>query len=258
MYEAAGDTDAARDLRRLAADEDKKLRDYCGKEGLYYRRDRTEVYGFKKVDNFEKGGIINKKKSEWDNDLPPRGQITEHIGEDYIYSYVANELRIDENTATTLTDSIMAFTDDYYTDIREFQRGGHIADENYIKSLSDNIEDYIKKAPRWNGGETFRGCTVSDDEFLLYKQGFINEMGGTSSWSNVESISKDFANQNVTNERPNKIIFHCDTQSKGTGIKHISVFEEEYEVICSKESHYEVLKIEVDDDNVNHVYLKEV
>lgn len=64
MYEAAGDKDAARDLRRLAKDEDRKLRDYCQKEGLSYRRDRTEVYGYKKVDISENGGIIIKNVSE--------------------------------------------------------------------------------------------------------------------------------------------------------------------------------------------------
>lgn len=62
MYEAAGDKDAARDLRRLAQDEDRKLRDYCQKEGLSYRRDRTEVYGYKKVDISENGGIIEEKE----------------------------------------------------------------------------------------------------------------------------------------------------------------------------------------------------
>ncbi|MCM1055875.1 MAG: phage minor capsid protein, partial [Bacteroides sp.] len=46
MYEAAGDTDAARDLRMLAQLKERELRAYCGKEGLRYRRDRTEVYGF--------------------------------------------------------------------------------------------------------------------------------------------------------------------------------------------------------------------
>lgn len=64
MYEAAGDENAARDLRRLAADEDRKLRDYCQKEGLSYRRDRTEVYGYKKVDISENGGIIKEKVSK--------------------------------------------------------------------------------------------------------------------------------------------------------------------------------------------------
>lgn len=64
MYEAAGDKDAARDLRRLAKDEDGKLREYCRKEGLSYRRDRTEVYGYKKVDISENSGIIIKNVSE--------------------------------------------------------------------------------------------------------------------------------------------------------------------------------------------------
>lgn len=64
MLEAAGEKDAARDLRRLAIDEDRKLRAYCEKEGLHYRRDRTEVYGYKnKVDISENGGIINAAKA---------------------------------------------------------------------------------------------------------------------------------------------------------------------------------------------------
>lgn len=63
MLEAAGDKDAARDLRRLASDEDRKLQDYCRKEGLYYRRDRTEVYGYKKVDISENGGIIKAERN---------------------------------------------------------------------------------------------------------------------------------------------------------------------------------------------------
>lgn len=46
MYEAAGDKDDARDLRRLAVDQDRQLREYCKKEGLHYRMDRTEVYGY--------------------------------------------------------------------------------------------------------------------------------------------------------------------------------------------------------------------
>ena len=219
--------------------------------------DGGDKSAFAGVDKSGNGGIIEEKKDEWDNGLPPRGQLP-HIDEDALYSYVANELKIDENKAITFTDSVIAFTDDYYTDIRKFQRGDYVADEHYIKFLSDNIEDYIKKAPRWNGGETFRGCTVSDDELSLYKKGYFKDMGGTSSWSNVEDVSKDFAEDNVTIERPNKIIFHCDTQSKGTGIKHISVFENEYEVICSKESCYEIIKMETDYNNFIHIHLKEV
>lgn len=157
-----------------------------------------------------------------------------------------------------MTDSVMAFTDDYYIDIRSFQRGESPNAIDKIKEMAEDIETYIKKAPRWNGGETFRGCTISDDELSTYKVGTLKTMGGTASWSNLESVSMDFAKHNVSRERPNKIIFHCDTQSKGTGIKHMSVYEKEYEVICSKESMYEIFRIESDNDSNIHVYLKEV
>lgn len=76
MLEAAGDKDAARDLRRLAVDEDRKLRAYCEKEGLHYRRDRTEVYGFKnKVDIPKNGGIIK----ETDKFIMPADKIDQFL-----------------------------------------------------------------------------------------------------------------------------------------------------------------------------------
>ena len=65
MLEAAGDKDAARDLRRLAAEDERKLRAYCDKEGLSFRRDRTEVYGYKnKVDKSKENGIIKENLSK--------------------------------------------------------------------------------------------------------------------------------------------------------------------------------------------------
>lgn len=69
MLEAAGDMDAAGGLRRLAADENRKLRDYCEKEGIYYRRDRTEVYGYNKaVDKSKESDIIKIKDAHEAND----------------------------------------------------------------------------------------------------------------------------------------------------------------------------------------------
>ncbi len=230
---------------------------------LMYFENIKDYQDFKKnywnhVDNSGKSGIIKvENKSEWENNLQPRGQLP-HINEDDLYSFVSNELKIDEKSAIKMTDSVMAFTDDYYTDIRSFQRGEFSEANDEIREIAANIETYIKKAPRWNGGETFRGCTISDDELSTYQVGALKTMGGTSSWSNVENISIDFAKHNVSYERPNKIVYHCDTQLKGTGIKHMSVFEEEHEVICSKESIYEILKIETDNNDNIHVYLKEV
>lgn len=69
MLEATGDKDAARDLRKLAADENRKLQAYCEKEGLSFRRDRTEVYGYNKaVDKSKESGIIKVKDVHEVND----------------------------------------------------------------------------------------------------------------------------------------------------------------------------------------------
>lgn len=61
---------------------------------------------------------------------------------------------------------------------------------------------------------------------------------------------------NVSEERPCPIIYHCDTQSRGTGIRHISMYENESEVLCSNESKYIIVQIIPKEDYV-HIYLKE-
>ncbi len=228
-------------------------------DGLTEIADDLTKHPGKLLTNASKSDIISSK---WDNGLPPRGQVTEKIPEDQLYSFVANELHISEDEAIGYVDSVMAFTDagsDIYSEIRRYQRGDKLQflSQEEVKELSDGVETYIQKAPRWNGGTTFRGASVSDDELASYIQGTPIQMGGTASWSGTQSIARDFAERNTSFERPNSVIYHCETQSKGTGIKHISVFEHEDEILCSKESGYIVERIEVDDDHITHVFLRE-
>lgn len=212
-----------------------------------------ELSTAEELKNASKSDII--KKNEWDNGLKPRGQLP-HIEKENIYSFVANELGISEEKSIDYVDSVTSFTDMLFTEIRRYQRGETVSTD--VRKISESIEEYIKAAPRWNGGTTYRGCLVSDAELSLYKPGYIiNSMGGTSSWSNIKEIAIGFAKSKPMYERPNPVLFHCDTQSKGTGIKHLSIFEEESEVLCSKESKYIVQRVEVDDENITHVYLKE-
>lgn len=44
--EAAGDTEGAKELRQKIAEENKQLKEYCHREGLTYRQDRTRTYGY--------------------------------------------------------------------------------------------------------------------------------------------------------------------------------------------------------------------
>ena len=222
----------------------------------------------KSLANSGNGGTMTVKESAtkanpWQNGLPPRGQVKEKIAEEDLYKWVANDLGISESQATEYVDAVMAFTDagsDIYSEIRRYQRKEpqQFLEEAEAKKLSDDIETYIKKAPRWNGGETFRGSTVSDAELATYKPGQPFTAGGTSSWSGTQRIAKSFAERNATPERPNPVIYHCDTQGKGTGIRHISVYENEDEVLCSKESKWEIVRTEIDADFITHVYVKEV
>lgn len=216
-------------------------------------------------------GII--KKTEWDNGLSPRGQLSEDIieqlngyaeaDEEAYYRFIADELGISVDKAKEYTDSVMAYTDagsDIYSEVRRYQRQEPLQfmSEEDVSKLSNDIEEYIKNAPRWNGGTTYRGVTVSDDELTKYQKGYRVTMGGTSSWTGTKQIAIDFSSRNASSERPNEIIYHCETQNKGTGIKHMSVFQEEDEILCSKDSIYIVDRVERDDNYIYYVYLKEV
>ena len=222
----------------------------------------------KSQDAEENKGLTNNvnndtiKKNEFKNDLKPRAQVTEKIQEENLYNWVANDIGVDEERATEYTDAVMQFTDagsEIYSEIRRYQRAEKLQfmSENDVKKLSDDIEEYIKRAPRWNGGETFRGVSMSDEELASREPGGDVTMGGTASWSGAKHVSRDFAERNTSSERPNPVIYHCPTQSKGTGIKHLSVYEHEEEILCSKESKYKIVKIERDNDFITHIYLEE-
>lgn len=178
-----------------------------------------------------------------------------------MYSWVANDLGISEDIATEYAKSVRAYSSAFYTPIRELQRGEEIGGKFNIEEVekySNNIETYIRKAHRWNGGETFRGISVSFEDRRQHKPGYIVDMGGTSSWTSKKSVAEDFATCTTNFKRPGSIIYHCKTQSKGTGIRHMSEYDNEEEVIVSKEAKYEVIKTMKDEEGITHVYLKEV
>lgn len=71
MLEAVGDEEKAKEIGNQIARQDKALREYCKKEGLTYRNDRTQVYGYtaekkkqleKAVANSNGNDIINTRE----------------------------------------------------------------------------------------------------------------------------------------------------------------------------------------------------
>ena len=235
------------------------------KRAEYFGLDKSETFeDYKKTylkasENLTNSGANGKINNEFSNNLTPRGQLS-HINEDDLYSSVARELNISEDQAIEYVDSTMGFTDMYFTSVRNYQRGEYVSPDDLadVMNISKNVEEYIRKAPRWNGGETFRGVTISDDELSRCVPGHRLNMGGTASWTNNQTVASQFAGRNETYSRPNPVVYHSETQNKGTGIQHISVFEHENEVLCSKDSCYEVVRTEKDANGITHIYLKEV
>lgn len=197
-------------------------------------------------------------QSAWANDLTPRGQTDLPDGIDKT-AFVQRELGVSLERAQEYVDAIDAYADNIYSDIRAYQQGKEVEDKDKIAKISANLEEYIKRAPRWNGGETFRGVGLSNEDLNKYTVGAIHDMKGVSSWSSEPTIANEFADHYKEN-LGNAVIFHSPTQGKGTAVRHL-VNQEVYgenEVTVSKESRYKVLKRETDKAGRIHVYLEEI
>ena len=197
--------------------------------------------------------------NDWENELIPRGQvdITPGITKE---SYVSRELGIDEDTASRYVSSIDAYADEQYSDIRAYQRGENVNNQQEIARIAQDIEEYIKKAPRWNGGETYRGMGLPDKDLFQYSIGSVHDMRGVSSWSSDEEIARQFGDE-YKKKLGNSVIFHSQTQNKGTAIRHLSKYPGEggeSEVIASKDSRYKVVDKKMDKDGRIHIYMEEV
>lgn len=198
-------------------------------------------------------------EDDWKNDLDPRGQVDIEFGITK-ESYVSRELGVDTETANRYVSAIDAYADERYSDIRAYQRGEKVNDQQGIASIAEDIEEYIKKAPRWNGGETYRGMGLSDDDLSKYTLGSVHDMGGVSSWSSEEEIARQFGDE-YKKKFGNSVILHSKTQKKGTAIRHLSKYpgeSGENEVIASNESQYKVIDKKMDKDGRIHIYMEEV
>lgn len=175
--------------------------------------------------------------------------------------FVAKELGIDEFKAKEYADAIYSYTLTTSGAIRKYQQGGEASAR--IRKIERDIEEYIAKAPKWNGGETVRGIGLTDDELSEYSVGSIHDMRGTSSWSSEIIIAQDFADWEGDRKekgKTNAVIFHSPTQHNGTSIRHLSRYPDEdgeNEVIVSKQSRYKVVRLSKDNDGRVHIFLEE-
>ena len=139
-----------------------------------------------------------------------------------------------------------------YKEIRRCQAEGIQSD------WADRLEGYIEHAPKWAGGETWRGIGVDRqlaDSILALAEThgtYDPNGGGTGSWSTDEQICEHRGRYMAEERRINEggesvcVLFSCPTQSRGTSVKHLSRTSED-EVLVSKDSAYRVASAEYED-----------
>ncbi len=184
----------------------------------------------------------------------PRGHVKGNISMEDRPQYIADELGVSIEKAEEYYCAIERWTGCTYKGIRAAQQG--LTANPLYKQYANSIEEYVEKAPAWNGGETFRGIGVSNSEYAnLTKVGDIISVseGTLASWSSSKSEAEAFLEGTGDKKR---IIFHCQTQSKGTSIAHLSEHDEK-EVLVSSKALYKVNSVN-DSGYVTYVYVEEV
>lgn len=190
--------------------------------------------------------------SKDDTRASERGHIKPKSYEENIET-VKQELGCDDKQAKKYMRSMLSYTAENYEAIRAYQSGKKNAYTKKFSNDAKNIEEYIDKAPHWNGGTLYRGVGLdaSVDVKSAFKPGTELNMQGTSSWSSDTGIAKNFARDR------NMVIFQCDRISKATSVSHISNNPGEKEVLVSKDTKYVAKKVSKR-GRYYYVYLDEV
>lgn len=160
---------------------------------------------------------------------------------------IAKELNVSTAKAEEYRETILGYsgTEDY-TQIRDIQRKG-IFDPEFTKK-SDTIEEYIDKAPKWQGGTLYRGAKIKQSDVAEIKVGTVLNQGGTSSWTDNLKVANRFAKISSDTEKFKdsvSVIFKLDETNQGTSVRHISRFFAENEVLVSNKAKQVVSKIEI-------------
>lgn len=239
------------------------LKWYCQKG------DTTAVSPFL-LQKYAKGGTIMaeyRQNANWCEEDHPRnnegrfierGHYSDSIPKEKQIDFIHLELKVAIEEAKEYVDAIFYYTDKFHhvRAIREYQQGKRVPDKYQVAKQEQALEQYIEKAPKWNGGETFRGVKLSNEDLEKYTIDSEHDMLGTSSWSSSEDVAKEFAGQGKL-MGINSVVFHSNTQKNGTSVRHLSPLEYEDEVLVSKKSKYKVTKIEKK-GGLHHIYMEEV
>lgn len=130
-------------------------------------------------------------------------------------------------------------------------RHGHSYEE--IKKRAEDLEEWIDRSPKWDGGTTYRGMCLSKKQLGDLIDKLTSEEGagmlGASSWSTNKETSTYFAGVGYHGEitpyelKTQKVILVAKTQKNATSLRYLSHFKGEYEVLSSQRNRYRFLRM---------------
>lgn len=205
--------------------------------------------------------------------------VTAHDSERGIVSVMSDDLASVEDIARE-TRSSASRAQDYYTAISGYKGADFDAmravqngnGDQYLDSYRQKMEkqaadaeEYLSKAPRWNGGTTYRGIMLhSGDAHDVFKTGEVIDMKGMSSWSTDRSLSEGFGEIEARSTSKRSVLFINDGQTSGASIDHFSVGgyhsvfgDSQHEVLCSSKARFEITQT-IDHGNYLEVRVKEM
>ena len=140
-------------------------------------------------------------------------------------------------------------------------RGGHSYEE--IKKRAEDLEEWIDRSPKWEGGTTYRGMCLSKKQLDELVEKLKSEEGagmlGASSWSTNKETSTFFAGVGFHDEitpyelKTQKVVLVAKTQKNATSLRYLSHFKSEYEVLSSQRNRYRFLRMRERD---GYVYIE--
>lgn len=180
------------------------------------------------ANNIKKNYEIDSSAA-WINEQKPQGKnpdTVDGLTHGKRVDMIMDELNVSKETAEMYASAIEA----YGEHTAAMQAALKDTTSQYHQKALD-LESYIKATNRWAGGDTYRSLNVNAETFS--KSNNIGEtisFKGASTWySNKENVKGE-------------VRLVSETQSKGTGINHLSVHSGDKEVLASDSARYKIKK----------------
>ena len=169
--------------------------------------------------------------------------------------YTMKECGVSEQEAKEMVKEVSGYATGYAYDMRHWQQTGEGTSEltaDEAKTMSDNVEKFIEKSPKWGGGELYRGIGVDKETAIAIEQHALSDkpidMLGTSSWTSSKDVTEEF----LGTASNYAIVYKTSGTKKGTSIDHLSEFSQD-EVLISKDARWRCKEIYGD---VEDMYLE--